>query len=168
MGDVEACKKMQAEGGCERSRKKKPAQGTARRVGSGAAGVVGVQNRVKHEVCEDWRWTPMVCEGTWRFWGCARWRVDDGEWLKTQLTRFGVMAGAVLAWRVSVHLSTAPAHASGWHSKRKRICVVLGLGRLWRSREGVLCSCTLRCTRPSRTRTHNFFLGLVSRGKQQQ
>lgn len=38
----------------------------------------------------------MVCEGTWRFWGCARWRVDDGEWLKTQLTRFGVMAGAVL------------------------------------------------------------------------
>lgn len=20
----------------------------------------------------------MVCEGTWRFWGCARWPVDDG------------------------------------------------------------------------------------------
>jgi hypothetical protein len=110
-------KRCRPKGAASEARKKKPAQGTARRVGSGAAGVFGVQNRVKHEVCEDWRWTPMVCEGTWRFWGCARWPVDDGEWLKTQLTRFGVMAGAVLAWRVSVHLSTAPAHASGWQAK---------------------------------------------------
>lgn len=82
----------------------------------------------------------MVCEGTWRFWGCARWPVDDGEWLKTQLTRFGVMAGAVLARRASVDFSTAPAHASGWHSKRKRICVELGLGWLWRSRDAILCT----------------------------
>lgn len=151
-----------------RSRKKNPAQGTARRVGSGAAGVSGVQNRVKHEVCEDWRWTPMVCEGTWRFWGCARWPVDDGEWLKTQLTRFGVMAGAVLARRASVHFSTAPAHASGWHSKRMRICVELGLGRLWRSRGAILAPCTLYPAPPSQAKTHIFVLGLcLSRAKQQ-
>jgi hypothetical protein len=38
---------------------------------------------------------------------------DDGV-VKTQLTRFGVMAGAVLARLTTVHLSTMPAHASGW------------------------------------------------------
>jgi hypothetical protein len=26
-------------------------------------------NRVQHQVGEDWRWLPMVCEGTWRFFG---------------------------------------------------------------------------------------------------
>lgn len=36
-------------------------------------------NRVEHEVCDDWRWLPMVCEGTWRFLGCARSLVDDGS-----------------------------------------------------------------------------------------
>jgi hypothetical protein len=76
VGDLEASESSTAgQGGSEADakRKKKPAQGEARRVGSGAAGVSGVQNRVKHEVCDDWRWTPMVCEGTWRFLGCARW-----------------------------------------------------------------------------------------------
>ena len=39
-------------------------------------------NRVQHQVGEDWRWLRMVCEGTWRFLGCARALslLDDGEW----------------------------------------------------------------------------------------
>lgn len=39
-------------------------------------------NRVQHQVGEDWRWLRMVCEGTWRFSGCARASslIDDGEW----------------------------------------------------------------------------------------
>ncbi|TFB05792.1 hypothetical protein CCMA1212_001946 [Trichoderma ghanense] len=84
----------------------------ARRVGAGAAGVGGVQNRVKHEVCEDWRWTPMVCEGTWRFLGCARWlMMESGEDTTDKIRRDGWCGSGAAGHSTFEHGS---AHASGW------------------------------------------------------
>lgn len=97
--------KPESQGGVEARQWEKSARMAARRVGAGAASVGGVQNRVEHDVGEDWRWTPMVCEGPGDFLD-ARWPVDDGGVVKTQLTRFGVMTGAVLRRLPTVNFST--------------------------------------------------------------
>jgi hypothetical protein len=66
-------------------------------------------NRVEHEVAENSRWMPMVCDGPGDFWDArARWLMM-GEVVKTQVNELGVTAGAVLGPLVTVLFSTAPA-----------------------------------------------------------